>query len=42
MKLGNTEIKILKTSELKSMKIEKPEIQRIIDSVKVQDIVLFS
>ena len=39
LQLNNTQMKIMKTTVLKSLKILKPEIQRIIDNNKVNDIV---
>ena len=41
IQLNNTEIKCLKTSELLSLNIEKPDIQRIIDLDKVDEIIKF-
>ena len=41
IQLNNTEIKCLKTSELLGLNIIKPDIQRIVDSEKVKDIIRF-
>ena len=41
MRINNTELKSLFTTDINALNIEKPEIQRIIDNIKVDNIVNF-